>query len=182
MARILRFRTLVLRKAKKLTCDDNGVTLIEFGLLALPFFIILGAIIETGLYLFGSQVFDGAVDDASRSILIGRASEERFTASDFRNEICKTTFGLIDCSQIKVRVRPIGTFASANTSPPVDEDGNWALVEVFRSGQPRQVMLVEAYYKWRMFTRFNLGFKTYGDSVVLSSARVFMNEPFPNNS
>lgn len=178
MARIARFRSLVWRKAKLLKRDERGVTAIEFGLLALPFFALLGAILETGLYLLTSQVFDSAVDDASRSILIGRAQSQGFSASDFRNEICKTTFGLINCSQIKLRVRPIGSFAAANTTPPVDADGNWILGEVFKPGKGRNVVLVEAYYKWNAILNINIGFQKYGNTVVLSSARVFMNEPF----
>lgn len=165
-----------MRKAKRIAKEDDGVTVIEFALLAFPFFALIGAILETGLFLLGSQVFDSAVDDASRSIMIGAA--EKYSPADFRNKICEHTFGLIDCPAIRLRTRPIGKFSAANTTPPVDADGNWILVEEFKSGNPRDVILVEAYYKWNTFFGFDYGFAKTGNSVIISSARVFMNEPY----
>ena len=178
MAQIARFGTLVRRKAKRLRRSDSGATIIEFGLLAVPFFAVLGAIFEIGLYLFAGQLLDTALDDASRSILVGDATRLSYTASDFRKRMCTKTVGLLDCAKIKLRIRPIVSFASANTTPPVDKDGNWILVEQFNSGSSRQVMLVEAYYKWKTFFSFDYGFTKYGNTAMLSSARVFMNEPF----
>ena len=174
MARIAKLGNLLRRRARRFKSDDDGVTIIEFALLAFPFFALMGAILETGLYLFASQVFDSAVDDASRTILVGTATNSE---TDFRNKICETTFGLIDCDQIKLRVRPIPSFAAANSPPPVDADGNWVLSESMNAGSPRQIMLVEAYYKWNTFLSFDYGFQKYGGAVLLSSARVFMNEP-----
>lgn len=175
---ILSFRKLLLRKAKKLHREDDGVTAIEFALLAIPFFSLLGVILETGLYLLGSQVFDSAVDDAARLIMIGDAAKFSYSQNTFKEKICDKTFGLIDCPRIKLRVRPIASFSAADTTPPVDEDGDWILTEEFRAGQRTQVMLVEAYYKWNTFFGFDYGFSKYGNSLVFSSARVFMNEPF----
>jgi Flp pilus assembly protein TadG len=164
------------RRAKSLAAKDDGVTVIEFALLAFPFFALIGAILETGLFLLGSQVFDSAVDDAARSIMIGAA--EKYSPADFRSEICNHTFGLIDCSAIKLRTRPIAKFSSANTTPPVDKDGNWIIVEQFDAGSSSEVILVEAYYKWNTFFGFDYGFAKTGGTVVISAARVFMNEPY----
>ncbi|MGJ8527495.1 TadE/TadG family type IV pilus assembly protein [Maritalea sp.] len=158
---------------------DDGVTAIEFALLALPFFSLIGIILETGIYLLISQVFDSAVDDASRLIMIGDAAASNYSPETFKDRICDHTFGLIDCPLIKLRVRHIASFSVADTSPPVDSDGNWILPESFQAGKPSKVMLVEAYYKWDTFLGLDFGFAKYGNSVVLSSARVFMNEPFP---
>ena len=174
MARIAKLGNLLRRRARRFKSEDDGVTIIEFALLAFPFFALMGAILETGLYLFASQVFDSAVDDASRTILVGSATNSQ---SDFRNKICETTFGLIECDRIKIRIRPIASFSAANPTPPVDADGNWVLTEQMNAGSPRQVMLVEAYYKWSTFLSFDYGFQKYGNTVLLSSARVFMNEP-----
>lgn len=175
-ALITNFRTLFVRSAKNIARREEGATAIEFALLAFPFFALIGAILETGMFLLGSQVFDSAVDDASRAILVGDAKS--YNAADFRNEICQHTFGLINCPDIKLRTRPIGSFSAANTSPPVDENGDWILNEKFDPGNSRQVILVEAYYKWNTFLGFDFGFSKYGSATIISAARVFMNEPF----
>jgi len=176
LALIRNFRTLLLRRAKQIPANDDGVTVIEFALLAFPFFALIGAILETGLFLLGSQVFDSAVDDAARTIMIGEA--ESYSAADFRTKICEHTFGLLDCPAIKLRTRPIASFSSAVTSPPVDADGNWILTEEFDAGGSRQVILVEAYYKWNTFFGFDYGFSKYGNALIISASRVFMTEPY----
>jgi Flp pilus assembly protein TadG len=176
LALIRNFRTLFIRQTKRLASQDDGVTAIEFALLALPFFALIGAILETGMFLLGSQIFDSAVDDAARLIMIGEAKS--YSAADFRTKVCERTFGLINCPGIKLRTRPIANFAVADTTPPVDENGDWILVEQFAPGNSRQVILVEAYYKWNTFLGFDFGFSKYGSSLIISSARVFMNEPF----
>lgn len=175
MALIRNFRTLFIRQTKRLASQDDGVTVIEFALLALPFFALIGAILETGMFLLGSQIFDSAVDDAARSIMVGDAVS--YSAADFRTKICERTFGLINCPGIKLRTRPIANFAVADTTNPIDEDGNWVLAEEFDAGGSRQIILVEAYYKWNTFLGFDFGFSKFGDSLIISSSRVFMNEP-----
>jgi len=176
LVRVTNIRTLLARRVKQLASQDDGVTVIEFALLAFPFFALLGAILETGLFLLGSQVFDSAVDDAARSIMIGQA--ESYSPDDFRDKICEHTFGLIDCPAIRLRTRPISSFSSATTTAPVDIDGNWILGQQFDSGNPNDVILVEAYYKGNTFFGFDYGFSKFGNSLVISSARVFMNEPY----
>ena len=57
-----------LRRWRGFAHDESGVTAIEFGLLAVPFFSILGAILETSLVFLSGQVLESAVQDASRLI------------------------------------------------------------------------------------------------------------------
>jgi Flp pilus assembly protein TadG len=53
--------------------DESGVTAIEFGLLALPFFSILGAILETSLVFLSGQVLESACPSMS-AITLKKAS------------------------------------------------------------------------------------------------------------
>ncbi|RYE39513.1 MAG: pilus assembly protein, partial [Hyphomicrobiales bacterium] len=61
-----------LRSAGQFGRDDRGVTIIEFGILALPFFTIIAAILETSLVFFAGQILDSAVQDAGRLIRTGQ--------------------------------------------------------------------------------------------------------------
>lgn len=168
-------------KFDRLRHDERGVTAVEFGLLALPFFAIIGAILETGLVLLASQVFDSAVHDASRVVRTGEAQHNGYNMPEFRGKICEHTFGLFDCNQIKIRVRTIKSFSNASTNSPVDKDGKWIISASFKPGKRNEVVLVEAYYKWPTILNimgFQFGNLDGNSAMLMSASRVFMNEPF----
>ena len=98
--------------------DERGVTVIEFAILALPFFTLIFAIIETAMVFFASQVLDSALEDASRMVRTGRAQAANYTMTEFRSYLCGYTFNLLDCSQIRLKVTVISNFSSA--APPGD--------------------------------------------------------------
>ena len=55
-------------RGRRFARDERGVTAVEFGILGLPFFTIIFAILETTMVFLAGQVLDGAVEDASRLI------------------------------------------------------------------------------------------------------------------
>ena len=57
---------------KRFRRDRNGTTAVEFGLVAMPFFAILGMIIETGLAFFTGQVLEAATTSAGRIVMTGQ--------------------------------------------------------------------------------------------------------------
>jgi Flp pilus assembly protein TadG len=164
--------------------DDRGVTAIEFGLLALPFFTIIFAILETTMVFFASQILDSAVEDASRMVKTGQAQASGYTIDNFRTLMCGYTFGIFDCSQIKIKVAKISNFTSTTTYDTVQncttETCNWTVVEGFSAGIGRDVVQVFAYYRWPLLVNlpyFNL--KNQPDNYrLLGATRVFRNEPF----
>ena len=58
---------------RRFRSNRRGSVAVEFSLIALPFFALLFAIIETALVFFASQVLETAVQDSSRLILTGQA-------------------------------------------------------------------------------------------------------------
>src|SRR5665213_2828535 len=77
--------------------DQRGVTVVEIALLAVPFFLLIGAILETAVIFLASQILDGAVQDSGRLIRTGQAqsnSPAAYTPADFQNAICSRLFGL----------------------------------------------------------------------------------------
>ncbi len=164
--------------------DDKGVTAVEFGLLAVPFFTVVLATIQTAILFLGMQVLDSAVEDASRMIKTGRSSSANYTMNDFRTLMCGFTFNIFDCSQIKLKVAVISNFASVNTSPTVQTCDTltctWSFTEAYDDGVGRDIIQVTAYYRWPLLVvmpYFNL--KNQPDNYRLISAiRVFRNEPF----
>lgn len=173
-----------IRRGRQFARDDRGVTAVEFGLLALPFFTVIFAIIETAMMFFAQQILDSAIEDASRMVKTGQAQTSGYTITDFKNYMCGYTFGLFNCSNILVQVNTISTFASVVTAPTVENCTSstctWSVTDVYSPGTGRSIVQVSAWYRWPLLVvlpYFNL--KNQPDNYrLMSSIRVFKNEPY----
>ena len=69
-----RFKACLLGLASGRTgLSEDGAVLIEFALLAVPFFALIFAILETSITFLAQQVLDSALQDATRSIRTGQS-------------------------------------------------------------------------------------------------------------
>ena len=172
-----------LRRLAAFGREDRGVTVIEFALLAGPFFAIIAATLETALVFLASQVLDSAVQDASRLVRTGQAQAANYTADTFNTAVCNKLFNLFNCTNLKIKVSVVSNFATAttNTSPlsPTDPT-TWTLVPTYNPGVGQSIIMVQVYYKWPIIMTFGgFGLATSSDGTRLMSAvRVFENEPF----
>ena len=185
------FRLLVPRKGRggAFARNERGAVLIEFAILALPFFTLIYAILETSIVFLTGQILDGAVNDASRMVRTGQAQTAGWDIDDFREEMCGRLYGLFDCSQLRIKVSVVSTFQSAAIEEPVGEDClpdgseddcEWLIDEAYAAGVGSEVVLVQTYYKWPTIVNmpgFNLA-NMAGGKRMLSAVRVFKNEPF----
>jgi len=179
-------KRLLPRRRRDFLRDQRGVTAIEFGLLALPFFSIIGAILETSVVFLSGQILDSAVQDASRLIRTGQVQTANYTIEKFRTNMCDRLYGLFTCSGLHIEVQMLTSFNAANIKPPVDfsctteEQCDWIRPEVYAAGVGSSIMVVQVYYKWPVM--LNLGGMTLANlptgDRVLGAASVFRNEPF----
>jgi Flp pilus assembly protein TadG len=167
--------------------DERGATVVELAILAVPFFAIMGAILETAVVFLASQFLDSAVQDASRLILTGQAQATAgFDIDSFRGAVCDGLYGMFDCSKLEIRVSTVDNFASAQIAPPLDptDPTKWKLEQAFIPGGGLQVVMVQVYYKWPVILNFG-GFSlaTSSDGTrLLGAVRVFANEPFSSGA
>jgi len=183
-----------LKRADRFCRHERGATLIEFGILALPFFTIIAAILETSLVFFASQILDSAVQDAGRLIRTGQMQTGTVsdnTLAGFRTKVCNGVYNMMPCASIKLKVSVVADFASATVTYPIQTGNactttngvktcNWTIVEGYTPGIGGDVVLVQAYYKWPTLVRlpgFNLQDQVDG-TRLLGAVRVFRNEPF----
>lgn len=172
------------RGGKAFARDQRGTTAIEFGLLAIPFFALVGATLETGLVSLAGQILDSAVQDSSRLIRTGQAQTANYNAALFEDAICDGLYGMFTCNELRVRVTVMVDFATAMAASPVvasgPNAGQWSIVEDYDDGVRDSIILVEAHYKWPVI--LNIGGFTLEDQPggmrLLSAVRVFRNEPF----
>jgi Flp pilus assembly protein TadG len=182
-----------IRRGRAFGRDERGVTVVEFALLAIPFFTIITAILETSMIFLAGQILDSAVQDSARLIRTGQAqsSTPAYSAADFRAAICDGLYGMFDCDagdgKLRVNVSVIADFSAASAGYPLEtgdecEPGGcqWTLADDYAPGGGGDVVLVRAYYKWPTIVNFpGFNFQTLPDGTrLLGAARVFRNEPF----
>lgn len=170
-------RNRLLRRFRK---SDRGVTAIEFAMVGGPFIYLLGVIFETGIMLFTEYAVENGVARAARMIRTGQIQKASMSAGDFKNEVCGSLGAFLDCdTHLKVDVRKFTAFADINIPDPVDEDGNLNVSESFQTGGPMEIVVVRAYYDWKLIMPgisqlSNLA----GGRRLLSAGAVFRNEPY----
>lgn len=173
----------MLSRFDRFSGDDRAVTAIEFALLAVPFFGLIAAILETALVFLASQILDGAVQDASRLVRTGQAQNASYTIDTFKAAVCNKLFDIFDCNNLKIKVSVVANFSSATvSSSPLDatDPTKWTLVPAYVPGVGSDVVMVQVFYKWPIIMSFGgFGLATSSDGTrLLGSTRVFKNEPF----
>ncbi|MBD8065713.1 pilus assembly protein [Devosia sp. PTR5] len=167
--------------------NTRGVTAVEFGLLALPFFSIIGAILQTSLVFLSGQVLESAVNDAGRTIRTGQVQAAGVTIDAFRADVCSRLFGLFpDCSGLFIKVSEISNFQSATITVPIDEATcetsacDWSEAQSFSPGVGKSIVVVKVYYKYPVFLQIGpFGMANLPNGTrLLGAATVFQNEPF----
>ncbi|RYE60250.1 MAG: pilus assembly protein [Hyphomicrobiales bacterium] len=187
----------LVRRGTGLARDENGAVAVEFAILAIPFFAIVFAIIETSMTFFAQQVLESALQDTTRLIRTGQSQTGTpWTSEQFRQQVCDRSFGFFQCTpdRLWVKVTPIVAFADARAqmiinpvnpdctinSPDPETDCNWDVLETYDDGTGSSVIVAQAFYKWPTIVNlpwFSLANQA-GNNRLLSAVRVFKNEPF----
>jgi Flp pilus assembly protein TadG len=169
-------------RLKRFRRDENGATVVEFGLVALPFIVLMFAILETALVFFAGQTMETAVSNAARLIRTGQAQQQGFDADTFKSQICSQIMSLFNCTDgLKLDVRTHQTFDSINLNKPVDENGNLMTNFTYQPGKGGEIVVVRAFFEWPVFVKLlglNLTNMANGTHLLAATA-AFRNEPFP---
>jgi pilus assembly protein Flp/PilA len=170
---------------------QGGATAVEFGLIAIPFFALIFAVIEMALMFWTNQELETAVSQISRQLLTGE-SKQRYNNTDpaqntakFKQDICDFASQLLDCSKLTVDVRTYASFAAAQTgtagSNPLQ--GGALNTDGFGYTQPQggQIVVVRAVLAYPVL------FSGWSDALVnitqtkehaLVASTAFRTEPF----
>jgi len=168
-------------RLRRFARHDTGTTAVEFGLVALPFFALLFAIIETAMVFYASQVLETAAANASRLILTGQATMQNMTAETFKKEVCKNLPALFDCAGgVYVDVKTYASFGAIDNTSPVKDGQVDSSKLAFKSGEPNDIVVMKLYYEWPIHVSLlNAGFANLGQGKrLLVATSAFRNEPF----
>ena len=176
-----------LKIVRRFAQGTDGMTTVEFGLVALPFLALLFAILETTMIFFASQTLETAVADSARLVLTGQAQSQGFAPSDFRTAVCARVHGLIDCQNgLQIDVRTYSSFSAINNAPPVDSHGNLQTSSFgYTPGSACEIVVVRLMYQWPVYISM-LGLDKLanlnGSMRLLMATAAFRNEPYSSVS
>jgi Flp pilus assembly protein TadG len=153
--------------------DQAGASLIEFALIALPFFILLYGTFEVAFVYWANQELEHAAGYGARLVRTGQVQATGLDRVQLTAQICSQTALLVGCTaKLRLDVRSGKTLG--DIAPPVPLDGKGALKDAaaftFSPGAANDVALVSAFYAWPPLLK--------PSDYILRAASVVRNEPF----
>ena len=182
----------VLRAARRGVADRSGATALEFAMIAAPFILMLFSIIELGLYFMVQVTLDNAADIAARELRTGQivadGTSDTNGETSFLKAICSNMSWLQgQCTSniggstpyLVIDVRPLTSYSNGSGVPPAELNGAMNTAAFcFYSGSAGAAVEMRAFYRWQLFTPYQLGLQTFSNGVAeLQSTEVFQVEP-----
>lgn len=189
---------------KRLARSSDGAAAIEFAILAIPYFMIIFAIIETFIAFSAEQLLSNAVNTMSRQLRTGqitfglnRSTDK--TEPEFRSLFCNEISILMKCdatevltpNKLHIDVRNFSTFANIPTGIPRVSSEPFADLDVaafkFAPGGSKTVNMMRAYYRWQIITDIVRPYITtirpadgsMPTDFLIVATTAFQNEDFP---
>lgn len=165
----------------KYTRNESGAVAVEFALLAIPFFLLVIAILELAIMFAAESLMEGATMNASRQIKTGalQTSGEENLEALFRDELCSYATVLIRCEDVQIEVRELDSFADAGgMQPQFNEEGDF-VSSGFDPGGSSAKVLIRTVYKYTALSPL-LGTLLFGqdNSRLFMSTLVMQSEPY----
>jgi len=159
--------------------DEEGVTAIEFAMLALPFFMLLMAVIETSLLFFAGQVLESSVDEVGRKIRTGQL-DQTLTKAELRTEICNGSAVLFDCNDLLIDMQVVAKYEDLGSMPGPDGGELDPADFGFEAAGPKQIVMVTVAAEWPIFTNYLQQYMSdlNNGNALLTGVTVFKTEPY----
>ena len=170
--------------------DRSGATAIEFTALAIPFTLLVFAILESCISFAGQEVLANATDDVARLFRTGQIKKaDNVTEAKLKQMICERIDVIVaeNCPGLIVDLRHFNTFREAS-------DASFAIVSgkvVLRNnGQPDQFKvdlgasmsknMLRVFYQWPVMTDFLAKYMANleGNKTLHFATVTWQNEPF----
>lgn len=173
--------------------DQQGSTAIEFAALAIPFALLVFAILESCLSFAGQEVLTNATDDLARQLRTGRLPPSLVTTARLKEAICPELKIVVakDCPGLFIDLRTPASFAEAATySYKISDDREKIILMkgtqqdtkqfVAEAGGETSINMLRVFYKWPVITDFLAkSMANFKDGTTLHFAtNTWVNEPF----
>ena len=170
-----RKRFLLVRFAR----EGEGVTAVEFALVAPAFIALLYAIFQTALVFYAQQVLQTATLQAARQIMTGQAQSSNMSQTQFEQLVCKNAAGLFNCSGLYAAVQTFTSFPNVTIYNPITAGKFNGANMPYSPGVPGDVEVVQVFYQWPVYPGpLNFSLANAGSTTdVLVATAAFRNEP-----
>lgn len=171
--------------------DRRGSTAIEFAMLALPFALLVFAILESCVSFAGQEVMANVTDDIARQLRTGQLRAVDVAGDLLKDKICAGMAIVVstDCkNNLTVDLRQYASFAdAAGAGFRVDAAGNIVLTQGTNTLQPATAPglaetrnMLRVFYKWPVMTDLMAkSMSNMGSGYTLHFTSVtWQNEPF----
>nr|WP_209282464.1 TadE/TadG family type IV pilus assembly protein [Brevundimonas alba] len=160
--------------------DRDGTAAVEFGLLVLPFCVMVFAILEVALIFTLDSVLENAAISTGRLVRTGQASAQGMTAARFKTSLCSrmSIFAGSCEANATIDVRVIPQFATTPPDPLAGEGFDPSGL-TYANGNPGDLILVRVWYKHPLLTSFlSQALSSVGPrTAMLTATTAFRNEP-----
>lgn len=164
--------------------DRRGSTAIEFTLLAVPFALLLFAILESTISFAGQQVLANSAENVARQLRTGQIKAADVTETELRKMICSRLELIVasGCPGLEVDLRQYASFADAAKERirlTSDGDIDTSSFDV-KPGPSLSKNMLRVFYRWPVMTDFmRMSMSNLKDGKTLHFATVtWQNEPF----
>lgn len=125
--------------------------MMEFAIVALPFFAILLAVLSVSLTFFAQQGVETAAATLGRSLLIGETKAGTLSKAQFKALACTNLPAYLRCSNLLVSVDRSSDFASVSTAAPnitFAADGSPIDSMPYNLGSAGDILTLRLLYVW----------------------------------
>lgn len=166
----------------RILTDETGATAVEFGVVAVPFLLILIGLLEMGLMFAAGAVLQGGTQEAGRMVRTGQIQSAGDPEAAFRDALCNHVDTLIDCNDLTYEVIELGEagFQGASAVEPVINEDGVMQPRPFDPGTEDSVVLVRAAYLYPIKTPLFAALlaDSAGNRKLFMSTVVIRNEPY----
>ena len=161
--------------------NKDGASAIEFGIVGVPFLVLMMAIFETTMIFFTQSALETGVANAGRLIRTGQVQTQGISEAAFKTAVCDSLAGYLDCdANLTIDVRSFTSFGGVVLPDALNEDDELAGGNTFSPGNTSEVVVVRAFFVWDMVTPDHItGLANMaGGKRLIAAASAFRNEPF----
>lgn len=172
--------------------DRRGSTAIEFAMLAIPFALLVFAILESCISFAGQEVMANITDDVARQLRTGQLQQNNVTEASIKQLICNRLQIIVaqNCPGLQVDLREYSSFANAASAgfrisgdQIILTQGGSDTTFTVAPGLAESINMLRVFYKWPVMTDLLAKqMANFTDGTTLHFASVtWQNEPFNDN-
>lgn len=164
--------------------NRDGAAAIEFTALAIPFGLLVFAILESSISFAAQQVLSNATDDIARQLRTGQIKAADVTETSLKTMVCNRISIIVanDCPGLDVDLREFATFAdAAKVRIKISAAGELDTSDFDVDPGPSLTKnMLRVFYRWPVITDFmRSSMSNLKDNKTLHFATAtWQNEPF----